>query len=102
MRVIEECKAREIWQKVNNLTWAVEGYLDMCGYWRDRVMALESGVKASQQLEDKQNEGSHLGNLGTTYANLGQVEKSIDYNKQALDISRKIGDRQNESNWLNN
>jgi hypothetical protein len=67
MRLMEECKAREIWQRVNDLVWAVQSYFGICGYSIDRVDALESGVEAAQKLDDKHDEGSHLGNLGLAY-----------------------------------
>ena len=102
MRVIEESKTRELWQRVNDLVWAAGGYLYMCGYWTDRVIALESGVEAAQNLEDKYDEGSHLGNLGSAYSNLGQIEKAMVYYEKALAISREIGDRENEGCWLGN
>jgi tetratricopeptide (TPR) repeat protein len=37
-------------------------------------------------------EGADLGNLGNAYAALGEVEKAIDYHKQALAIFQAIGD----------
>ncbi len=102
MRVIEECKTREIWQRVNDLVWAAEDYLDMCGYWTDRVIALESGVIAAKNLKDRQDEGGHLGNLGNAYSDLGKIEKAIQYYEKALSISREIGNRKNEGIWLGN
>ncbi len=47
-------------------------------------------------------EGISLGNLGLTYHNLGQVDKAIEYQEQALIISREIGDRRDEGSDLGN
>ncbi len=41
-----------------------------------------------------------LGNLGTAYADLGQVEQAIDHYQQALIIFREIGDRSGEGTAL--
>ncbi len=39
-----------------------------------------------------------MGNLGTAYRNLGQVERAIEHYAAALSISREIGDRRAEGN----
>ena len=44
--------------------------------------------------------GHWLGNLGNAYADLGQVEKAIEYYQQALAISQETGDRRGEGNHL--
>ena len=49
-----------------------------------------------------QGEGVDLGNLGSAYRDLGQVQKGIDYYEQALVIAQEIGDRRNEGVWLGN
>jgi len=100
MRIIEECKTRHIWQWVTEIVGAVENYLNMCGYWTERIIALQSGVEAVQKFEDKNIEGSWLAILGNAYINLGKIEKAIEYNEQALSISREIGERKNESACL--
>jgi tetratricopeptide (TPR) repeat protein len=41
-----------------------------------------------------------LGTQGLAYYSLGQVEKSIEYHQQVLEIVRKIGDRESESSTL--
>jgi tetratricopeptide (TPR) repeat protein len=38
-----------------------------------------------------------LGNLGLDYADLGQVERAVEYYEQALAIAREIGDRRGEA-----
>jgi tetratricopeptide (TPR) repeat protein len=102
MRVLRICAGQEKWEAVRSLVWAVEDYLDICGYWTERVQALETGVEATQALEHRRDEGAFLGNLGLAYSALGQVEKAIDYYEQALAIAREIGHRQGEGNHLGN
>jgi len=100
MCIIEECKTREIWKWLNKLVWTTEEYLDICCYWTDRLIVLQSGVNAAQNLDNKYDEASHLGNLGITYSNLGKIEKAIEYHKQALSITREIEDRKGEGSHL--
>jgi tetratricopeptide (TPR) repeat protein len=98
MRVLRACVERGRWEEVRSLVWAVEDYLDICGYWTERVRALEAGIEATRALEHRRDEGAFLGNLGNAYSALGQVEKAIDYYEQALAIAREIGHRQGEGN----
>ena len=65
-------------------------------------MHYEKALDISREIGDRKNEGSWLGNLGSAYSNLGQIEKAMFYYKKALDISREIGDRKNEGSWLGN
>ena len=53
-------------------------------------------------LNDKQTHSSVLGNLGSAYSDLGQVDKAIKYYEQALEIAKEIGDRKNEGAHLGN
>ena len=43
-----------------------------------------------------------LGNLGDSYADLGQTEKAIEHYQQALAIARETGNRGREGAWLGN
>ena len=47
-------------------------------------------------------QGAYIGNLGLAYADLGEVQKAIEYHEQALIISREIGDRRGEGSTLGN
>ncbi|WP_114860561.1 tetratricopeptide repeat protein [Azospirillum brasilense] len=69
---------------------------------RRRIGLLEAAVRAAQSLGDKRAKGSHLGNLGIAYADLGETRRAIDHYEQALLISREIGDRRVEGNALGN
>ena len=68
------------------------GYvLDLRLHPRDKIGWLETGLKAARMMGDQGAEGVHLGNLGRP--TLGETRKAIGYYEQALNISRKIGDR---------
>lgn len=53
-------------------------------------------------LLSKEMSSSVFGGLGITYKQLGHMRKAIKYYKQALKISREIGDRRGEGNQLGN
>ncbi|MGI5992608.1 MAG: tetratricopeptide repeat protein [Methanosarcina sp.] len=62
----------------------------------------EDHFKDKPFLEDRQIHGAVLGNLGNAYSDLGEPRKAIEHYKQALKISREIGDRKGEGNRLGN
>lgn len=62
----------------------------------------QAGLRAARKLENKQYEGSSLGNLGVAYNNLGEYQNSIMCSEQSLTISREINDRKSEGTSLGN
>jgi tetratricopeptide (TPR) repeat protein len=76
--------------------------IDLRLHSRQWIAWLESALAAGRQLGDRQGEGAHLGNLGLAYADLGEVQKAIEYYEQSLAIDRTIGDRQGEGSRLGN
>ncbi|MBK8615930.1 MAG: tetratricopeptide repeat protein [Anaerolineales bacterium] len=69
---------------------------------REKIFILQSALEAARRLEDKQDEGVHLGNLGIAYADLGEARKAIEFYEQRIKIAREIGDRRGEGNALGN
>ena len=65
-------------------------------------MGYKDALVIAREIGDRRGEGNHLGNLGLTYSDLGQVEKAIEYHGAALVISREIGDRRGEGADLGN
>ena len=49
-----------------------------------------------REINDREGEGTVLGNLGGTYHFLGNHTKAIEYHEQSLAIARKINDRHKE------
>lgn len=74
--------------------------LDLRLHPRERIRWLETALAAARQMNDRNSEGVHLGNLGSAYADLGDARKAIEYYQQALAIAREIGDRRGEGNAL--
>ncbi|CAN5384504.1 hypothetical protein BH18ACI2_BH18ACI2_05850 [soil metagenome] len=53
---------------------------------RDFIYWQETALRAAKQLHDRQSEGSHLGNLGNAYSDLGEIEKAIEFMEAGLKI----------------
>jgi len=102
MRVLHACVEGEMWEAARSLVWAVDGYLDMCGYWTERVQALEMGIQAARKVAHRRDEEAFLIMLGLAHAALGQVERAVGCYERAVIICREIGHRQDEGNALGN
>ena len=102
MAIMAKCVEQKEWTAVWNLARTIDDYLDLQGHWTEWMTAIEAGLIATRQLEDRQGEGLFLGKLGIAYHDLGQVERAIGYYQQALIVSQKIGDRRGEGNMLGN
>ncbi|MGV8089129.1 MAG: ATP-binding protein [Methanothrix sp.] len=76
--------------------------LDLRLHPREKIRWLETAVAAARQIENKEAEGAHLGNMGLAYADLGDARKAIEFYEKALVIAREIGDRRGEGNALGN
>ena len=77
--------------------------LDLRLHPRERIRWLETAVAAARQLQDREAEGLHLGNLGTAYAALGKLRQAIKHYQQQLKITQEIGGlRIGEGNALGN
>src|SRR5690606_27342639 len=96
LAVLPRLAAAGAWVTANDLAWAVQSWLDIRGYPRDRIAVLEVGLEAARALEQRRDESSHLNHLGLAYAGLGQVERAIGYTEEALAVAREIGDRRGE------
>jgi len=69
---------------------------------QEKIVWMETGLKAARVMKDQGNEGVHLGNLGMVYIYLGETRKAIGYLERALNISRKVGNRSGECASLSN
>ena len=74
-------------------------YLSKWGYYA-RIVGLRE--KLIGQITDLRLRMENLGRLGRAHQALGQIERAIQFYKDALDISRDIGDRWGESIQLGN
>jgi len=97
MRLMEVCKEKKMWNKLNSIVWASKEYFYECGYWEDQIIACKFGIEATQNLNDIQGEAFYRLHLGSTYLNLGKIEKAKFHFEESLILSRKIKHIQLES-----
>ena len=102
------CEAEE-YDLAADVIWEfnLQYLLDLWGYSRTLIEIYEKllpkdHIKDEPLLEDKQVHGAVLGNLGLAYSDLDEPRKAIEYHKQALEISKKIGNRYGEGADLGN
>ena len=69
---------------------------------RTNFDVFEQALTISREIGHRQSEANNLGQLGTAYRNLGQVEQALEFYEQALKISQEIGHRHGEEAFLCN
>jgi tetratricopeptide (TPR) repeat protein len=101
MKILTECLEGGDWEALHGLAAAIEDYLDVQGYWAERVIANEVGLIAAWQL-GRTSEGAWLSNLGDTYRTMGHARWAIEHFEQSLITARQMNDWQGEGNSLGN
>jgi tetratricopeptide (TPR) repeat protein len=101
MKIMTECLEYGDWEALHGLAAAIEDYLDVQGYWAERVIANEAGLIASWQL-GRTSEGAWLSNLGDTYRTMGHARWAIEHFEKSLTTARQMNDWQGEGNSLGN
>jgi tetratricopeptide (TPR) repeat protein len=69
---------------------------------RERLDWFKFGLDCAKTLGRREDEASHLKNLGIAYLELGELERSIEAFNNALVMFREIGDQRKESSTLGN
>jgi tetratricopeptide (TPR) repeat protein len=93
----EALRYSEIYADLGQAERAIEFYQKVL---TDSIEFYQKALSDSREKGDRSGESRSLGNLGQTYADLGQTERAIEYYQQALTISREIGDDHAEANFL--
>lgn len=70
--------------------------------WGHHRLVVELRERLVDNLDDPNLAQSNLGELGSAYAYLGQMEQAIECQERALAIAREHHDRWNEGVWLAN
>jgi len=96
------CQAMGAWGAVCALAKAIDSYLDLRGYWTERVTVAKAGLAGAQAAGERSEEGCFLSRLGNAYADLGEMQQAVAHHEEALTIAREIGDRQSEGADLGN
>ena len=99
MSVLARCIRSKIYDAAHTLASEVssqDGYLEIQGYWTERITAIKAGLTATRKLNRRSDEGQYLCDQGNTCVALGRVEEAIGHYEQSLSIAREVGDRHGE------
>jgi tetratricopeptide (TPR) repeat protein len=102
LAVLERMAVEGKWGEGKGLAYSLEDYLDLGGFWSERVRLAERGTRGAREISDRTEEANWLNILGLVYAGLGQVEQAIGYYEYALAIDQEIGDHRGEGDRLGN
>ncbi|WP_062295128.1 tetratricopeptide repeat protein [Nostoc piscinale] len=82
--------------------WFCDDFLTLRGYYIDQVELYGQLVSKWAEIGDRENWNyrAALTSLGNAYRSLGEYQRAIEFHKQSLEISRKIGDRNGVGNSL--
>ncbi len=101
LRLMESCLDGGLWQRVQDLAWALEVYLYRQGYWTEELAAFEMALTASRQAGDRNYEVVYLSQLGLICNLRGEYDKVIAYDEQRISVDHELGDRYDEGLTLN-
>jgi len=73
--------------------------LDLRQHPRDSIEWNETGLRAARLMKDRDAEGTHLGNLGRAYANLGELARPSSSMSRLWQYQTKLG-KKGEGAWL--
>ncbi len=84
--------------------WVCNDFLTLRGYYTDQVELYGQLVSKWAEIGDRENWNyrAALMSLGNAYDALGEYQRAIDFHQQSLEISRNIGDRNDDGNSLGN
>lgn len=100
--ILRNLHANNKWILINSLSLALEDYLDLRGYWTERVIVAEFGLEAAKALRCNKDQAAHLTDLGRSYSDTGYFSIAIDYYKQAIAITKETEDLQSQGNQYGN
>jgi len=93
------CAAEDYDTAVTVLTDIDGEYLHLWGHYR---LMIDLHENLQGKLNDPDLKSTSLGNLGTAYRNIGQMQRAISCYEQALAIERELENQQGEGAWLGN
>ena len=101
---MNSCKDKTVAEICNNFNeyLGATHILNLRLHPRDWTIWLEAALAAARQLQNRQAEVVHLGNLGNAYSDLGEPRRAVEYFEEHLAIAREIGDKRGEGNSLGN
>ena len=77
-------------------------FLNLRFHPKEQISWCEAGLAAARRLKDRAAEGALLSNLGMALDDIGESQRSLECQQEALKITREIGDRYGEEQTLGN
>jgi tetratricopeptide (TPR) repeat protein len=91
LTVLAGLAAADLWMEAEQLVKAVDHWLDLQGYSRDRIVTLEVGLAAAQALGRETDHLRYLSYLGDAYHALGQLERANEQYEVVLARVQELG-----------
>jgi len=66
----------------------------------DRIKIIEPSLECARRLGDKEHEGVNLSNLGITYFQLGEIEKAVELQQEAISICSELDNPEYKTNAI--
>jgi hypothetical protein len=90
--MIDWAAKHQRWSDVISLGRAIDPYLALHGLWESWRMVIDNVLQSARQLGDRANEAWALHQLGTHAIGIDQMDRAIDFLRQAFDLRRALGD----------
>ncbi len=90
MKVMEACKKQKEWNAAISLVWSADDYLDNRGYLTEYLTALETGLEAARNSEDKDNESSFLLKMGICHHTQGRLNEAVADFANAIELMESL------------
>ncbi|WP_335129487.1 tetratricopeptide repeat protein [Nostoc sp.] len=102
-RLIESWMPRKVekWEFITTLACLGDAH-DRMGNHEVAIGHYQNCLKIAEEIDDIDNIGGSLVNLGLAYFSLENYEEALDYSRLGLEIARESGNREFEANALNN
>jgi tetratricopeptide (TPR) repeat protein len=80
-------------ESVFNLAFAIFGYLDVRGYWNERIVVGQTAMCLAKRIDDLGALAAFMHNTAVALGNQGEIEEEKSLYKQSLNIAQKFGDQ---------
>lgn len=104
IQLIDSCNNRLMLKKVTDLVFVIDDYLNIRGYWTERIKALKMGLESARKAFNPIFKAYFSDYLGSAYLNIGKTETAINYYESSLNFISKLSifSRQERSASLTN
>jgi len=87
------CLAQGLWDETVSLAYDLAELFTRTGHWADRRRALEAGIDAARESENRRDEAGLAHNLGMLAQDTGDYAEARRLYGESLDIEQQLGNR---------